>query len=99
VARERDEESGALHFGSSRGGTASATEFTGDTFQTSSRMRRSARRLQYDGPIPKPPADTIAYMAHYLDQFHRMKGIFLEFRVTKRTLAKVDEQWREIRHQ
>jgi len=28
-----------------------------------------------------------------------MKGIFLEFRVTKRTLAKVDEQRREIRHQ
>jgi len=44
-------------------------------------------------------SDTIAYMEHYLDQFHRMKGIFLEFRVTKRTLAKVDEQRREIRHQ
>jgi len=44
-------------------------------------------------------SDTIAYMKHYLDQFHRMKGIFLEFRVTKRTLAKVDEQRREIRHQ
>jgi len=28
-----------------------------------------------------------------------MKGIFLEFRVTKRTLAKVDEQQREIQHQ
>jgi len=24
-------------------------------------------------------SDTIAYMEHYLDQFHRMKGIFLEF--------------------
>jgi len=44
-------------------------------------------------------SDTIAYMAHYLDQFHRMKGIFLEFRVTKRTLAKIDEKRREIRHQ
>jgi len=44
-------------------------------------------------------SDTIAYMEHYLDHFHRMKGIFLEFRVTKRTLAKVDEQRREIRHQ
>ena len=22
---------------------------------------------------------TMAYMEHYLDQFHRMKGIFLEF--------------------
>jgi len=38
-------------------------------------------------------------MEHYLDQFHRMKGIFLEFRVTKCTLAKVDEQPREIRDQ
>jgi len=44
-------------------------------------------------------SDTIAYMEHYLYQFHRRKGIFLEFRVTKRTLARVDEQWREIRHQ
>jgi len=44
-------------------------------------------------------SDTIAYMEHYLDQFHRMKGIFLDFRVTKDTLAKVDEQRREIRHQ
>ena len=44
-------------------------------------------------------SDTIAYMEDYLDQFHKMKGIFLEFRVTKRTLAKVDEQRREIRHQ
>jgi len=43
-------------------------------------------------------SDTIAYMEHYLDQFHRMKGIFLEFRVTKRTLGKVDEQGREIQH-
>jgi len=38
-------------------------------------------------------------MGHYLDQFHRMQGIFLEGRVTKPTLAKVDEQRREIRHQ
>ena len=44
-------------------------------------------------------SDTIAYMEDYLDQFHKMKGIFLEFRVTNRTLAKVDMQWREIRHQ
>jgi len=44
-------------------------------------------------------SDTIPYMEHYLDQFHRMKGIFLEFRVTKPTVAKVDEQRREIRHQ
>jgi len=44
-------------------------------------------------------SDTIAYMEHYLDQFHSIKGIILEFRVTKRTLAKVDEQQREIQHQ
>jgi len=41
--------------------------------------------------------DTIPYIQHYLDQFHRMKGILFEVRVTKRTLAKVDEQQREIR--
>jgi len=35
--------------------------------------------------------DTIAYMEEYLDQFHRMKDIFFEFRVTKRTQAKVDK--------
>jgi len=44
-------------------------------------------------------SDTIAYMEHYLDQVHRIKGIFVEFRVTKRILAKVDKQRREIRHQ
>src|ERR1700761_5060170 len=44
-------------------------------------------------------SDTIAYMEDHLDQFNKMKGIFFEFRVTKHTLAKVDEQWREIRHQ
>jgi len=43
--------------------------------------------------------DTIAYMEHYLDQFQRMNGIYLEFRLTKPTLAKVNEQRREILHQ
>ena len=43
--------------------------------------------------------DTIAYMEDYLDQFHRMKDIFLEFRVTKNTQAKVDKQRKEIRRQ
>jgi len=36
--------------------------------------------------------DTIAYMEEYLDHFLRMKDIFMEFRVTKRTQAKVDKQ-------
>jgi len=44
-------------------------------------------------------ADTIAYMEGCLDQFHRMKDLFLEFRVTKRTRAKVDKQRKEIRCQ
>jgi len=44
-------------------------------------------------------SDTIAYMEYYLDQFHGMKDLFLEFQVTKPTLAKVDEQGWEIRHQ
>jgi len=54
VARERDDESRALVFVSSRGGTVSATEFTSDTFQTCSLMRQSAGRLRYDGTIPRP---------------------------------------------
>jgi len=43
--------------------------------------------------------DTIAYMEEDLDQFHRMKDTFLEFRVTKRTQAKVDKQRKEMRRQ
>ena len=35
---------------------------------------------------------TITYMEDYLDQFHLMKDIFLEFRVSKRTQTKIDEQ-------
>jgi len=38
------------------------------------------RMVQYRSHTP----DTIAYMEEYLDQFHRMKDIFLKFRVTKR---------------
>ena len=44
-------------------------------------------------------SDTMANMEDYLDRFHKMKGIFFEFRVTKHTLAKDDEQRREIWHQ
>ena len=57
-------------------------------------MRQGTYRLQSDGT-----PDTIAYMEDYLDQFHTMKDIFLEFRVTKRTQAKVDRQRKEIRQQ
>jgi len=59
------------------------------------RARRCVRALvdfnmmrQYRSHTP----DTIAYMEEYLDQFHRMKAIFLEFRVTKRTQAKIDKE-------
>ena len=38
-------------------------------------------------------------MEDYLDQFHMLKDIFVEFRVTKRTQDKVDKQRKEIRHQ
>jgi len=38
-------------------------------------------------------------MEDYPDQSHRMKDIFLEFRVTKRTQAKVDKQRKQIRRQ
>jgi len=50
---------------------------------------------QYQSHTP----DTIAYMEENLDQFHRMKDIFLQFRVTKRTQANVDKQRKEIRPQ
>jgi len=42
--------------------------------------------------------ETITYMEDYLDTFQKMKDILLEFRVTKRIHAKVDEQRRELRH-
>jgi len=38
-------------------------------------------------------------MEEYLDQFHRMKDIFFEFPMTKRTQANVDKQRKEIRRQ
>jgi len=44
-------------------------------------------------------SDTILYMEDYLDQFHKLKDIFLEFRVTKRMQDKVDKQRRESRRQ
>jgi len=43
--------------------------------------------------------ETIAYLEEYLDWFHRMKDIFLEFRVTKRTRAKFDKEQKELRYQ
>jgi len=43
-------------------------------------------------------AEKITYMEDFLDMFHKMKDIFLEFRVTKRKRAKIDEQRRELRH-
>ena len=44
-------------------------------------------------------SDTTAYTEDYLDQFLKLKGIFLEFQVTKRPQDKVDKQQKEIRHQ
>jgi len=44
-------------------------------------------------------SDTIAYIEDYLDQFHKLKDIFLEFQVTKRTQDKVDKQPKEIQRQ
>ena len=35
--------------------------------------------------------ETMAYMVDYLGRFHQQKDIFLEFRVSKRTQAKIDE--------
>jgi len=44
-------------------------------------------------------SDILAYIEDYLDQFQKLKAIFLEFRVTKRTQDKVDKQRKEIRPQ
>ena len=43
--------------------------------------------------------ETLDYMEQYLNRFHDTKDIFLEFPISKRTRAKVDEQRRELRHQ
>ena len=43
--------------------------------------------------------ETMAYMEDYLGRFHQMKDIFLEFRVSKRTQAKIDEERKELRRQ
>jgi len=43
-------------------------------------------------------AETITYMEDYPDTIHKRKDIFLEFPVTKRIRAKVDEHRRELRH-
>jgi len=45
------------------------------------------------------PSDMIAYMKDYLDQFHKLKDIFLEFRVIKRTQDKVNKQPKEIQRE
>jgi len=42
-------------------------------------------------------AETITYMEDYLDTFHKIKDILLEFQVTKRKCVKIDEQRRELR--
>jgi len=47
---------------------------------------------------PSHTAETITYMEDNLDMFHKMKDIFLEFRVTKRIDPKIDEQRWELRH-
>ena len=44
-------------------------------------------------------SDMITYMEDYQDQFHLMKDIFLEFRVSTRTQTKIDKQGKEIRRQ
>ena len=41
-------------------------------------------------------AETITYMEDYLQTFHKKKDIVLEFRVSKRTRTKIDEQRREL---
>ena len=40
--------------------------------------------------------ETMVYMEDYLGRFHQMKDSFLEFRVSKRTQAKIDEKQKEL---
>jgi len=49
-------------------------------------------RAQYRSHTP----EMIPYMEEYLNQIHKMKDICLEFRVSKRTRAKVDKQRKEL---
>ena len=44
-------------------------------------------------------AETMAYMEDYVGRFHQMKDIFLEFRVSKRTQARIDEERKELQCQ
>jgi len=44
-------------------------------------------------------SDMIFYREDYRDRFHELKGIFLEFGVTKRTQDKLDKEGKEIRPQ
>ena len=41
--------------------------------------------------------ETMAYMENYQGRFHEMKDFFFEFRVSKRTQAKIDEEQEELR--
>ena len=99
MARERDEESGALYSGSSHHGLRQPRGAQGIPFKRALGCVRALidfnMMTQYRSYTP----DTVAYMEDYLDQFHRMKDIFLEFRVTKCTQAMVDKQRKEIRQQ
>ena len=43
--------------------------------------------------------ETMAHMEDYLGPFHQLKDVFLEFRVSKRTQAKIDEERKELRRE
>ena len=43
--------------------------------------------------------ETMAYMKDYLGRFHQTKEMVLEFRVSQRTQAKIDEEPKELRRQ
>ena len=43
--------------------------------------------------------ETMAYMEDYLGRFHQMKDVFLEFRVSKRRQAKIEEERKELQRQ
>ena len=96
MARERDEETGALILGVLAVAPCQPQSSQVITLKHALGCVRALVDFSMMAQYRSHTSDTIAYMEHYLDQFHRKNGISLELRVTKGTLAKVDEQRRDI---
>jgi len=92
VARERDEESGRCILGVLPVALRQPGGAQAIPFKHALRCVRALVDFNMMAQYRSHTSDTIAYMEEYLDQFHRMKDIVWEFRVTKHTQAKIDKQ-------